>query len=130
MSAVLEALMAGALHHASPADANQAIAAARAHLGGEFTEALSYEIVVPALDPDGYLTQRALPKLVYFLDCRGAKLPSAPGVFVSLFTPAGLYFLDAGEVVQVLARARGLTLAELVHRYGQTGVGDPALLGS
>jgi hypothetical protein len=130
MNAVLDALVAGALHHALPADANQAIATAREHLGSEFSEALSYEVVVPALDPDGFLTQRALPKLVYFLDCRGAKLPSAPGVFVSLFTAGGLYFLDAGEAVKVLAQARDLSFAELVRRYGQAGVGDPPLLGS
>jgi hypothetical protein len=130
MSPLLQQLEALAFDRASPGDANQAIEAARVACGSQLAPALSYELALPALGPDEFLTHRALPKLVYFLDCRGAKLPHAPGVFVSLFTAQGLWFFDAGALVQALATARGLTLAELVRRYGEGGVGDPPLLGT
>jgi hypothetical protein len=130
MSPLLEQLDALAFDRASPSEANQAIEAVRLARGGGLAPALSYELALPGLGPDEFLTQRALPKLVYFLDCRGAKLPNAPGVFVSLFTAEGLLFFDAGVLVQALATARGLTLAELVRRYGEGGVGDPPLLGT
>lgn len=127
---LLEQVTARAFLQAEASEANEAIAEARTLRGQGGREALSYEVVVPALDPDGFLTQRALPRLVYFLDCRGLQLTRTPGVFVSLFTPAGLWFIDAGEVVEVLAAARGLSADELRRRYGQAGVGDPPLLGT
>lgn len=129
MSVVLEQLAAIAFHRASPAEANQAINDTRGRRSEAGPEAVSYEVAVPALAPDEFLTTKALPKLVYFLDCRGVKVPGSGAVFVSLFTAEGLLFVEAGPMVEVLARARGLTLAEVVRRYGSDGKGDPPLLG-
>ena len=129
MSVVLEQLAAIAFHHASPDEANQAISDTRTQRSEAGPEAISYEVAVPALAPDEFLTTKALPKLVYFLDCRGVKVPGSGAVFVSLFTAEGLLFVEAGPMVDVLARARGLTLAEVVRRYGSDGKGDPPLLG-
>lgn len=107
--------------------ANAAIDDARTQRG---VNALSYEVALPALGPDEFLTGRVLPKLLYFLDCRGVKPPASSGVFVSLFTPEGLHFIDAGPVVEKLVNARGLTMAEAVRRYGADGAGDPPMLGA
>jgi hypothetical protein len=126
---LLTRVQALAFGRTNAAQANEAIAAVREERGSEHTLALSYELALPALDPDAWLQTRALPKLVYFLDCRGAKLPNTPGVFVSLFTTDELLFVDAGQLVQAIAESRGLTLAEVVRRYGDGGAGDPALLG-
>jgi hypothetical protein len=47
-----------------------------------------------------------------------------------LFTPQGLYFIDAGAMVMALGAALGVvTPAELVRRYGENGTGDPKRLG-
>ena len=129
MSTILDQLNPLVFHRASPAEANTAIEDVRLARSESGPEAISYEVALPALAPDEYLTIRVLPKLTYFLDCRGVKVPGSGSVFVSLFTDEGLLFLEAGPMVEVLARARGLTLAETVRRYGSDGKGDPALLG-
>lgn len=129
MTPLVAELAALAFHRASPADANAAIDEARQRRGQGGAEATSYELALPGLDPDGFLAHKALPKLVYFLDCRGIHPPASGDVFVSLFSAEGLAFIDAGPVVEVLARARGLTLAEVVRRYGADGSGDPKQLG-
>jgi hypothetical protein len=130
MTSVLEELQNLAFHRASPAEANTAIDETRARRSADSgTEAVSYEVALPALAPDEFLTTKVLPKLVYFLDCRGVKVPGSGGVFVSMFSAEGLLFLEAGPMVEVLARARSLTLAEVVRRYGADGKGDPPLLG-
>jgi len=128
MNPILEQLQQLAFHRASPLEANQAIEDVRLERS-ESQDAVSYEIALPALAPDEFLTHKALPRLVYFLDCRGVKVPASGAVFVSLFTSDGLLFLEAGPMVEVLTKARGLTLAEAVRRYGSDGKGDPALLG-
>jgi hypothetical protein len=129
LSPLVAELHARAFAHAAPAEANLAIEAQREARSEGGRLAWSYEVALPALGPDEYLKARVLPKLVYFLDCRGARLPQTPGVFVSLFTAEGLCFVDAGAVVSCLAEARGLDLLEVVRRYGERGAGDPALLG-
>lgn len=129
MSPLVDQLSKLAFHRAENADANVAIGEVRAARSAEGVEALSYELALPTLAPDEYLKDKALPKLVYFLDCRGVKVPASGGVFVSLFSPEGLLFVEAGPVVELLAQARGLTLAEVVRRYGADGAGDPMLLG-
>ncbi|MDP1826308.1 MAG: STAUR_1299 family protein [Archangium sp.] len=130
MTGVLEQLQQLAFHRASPAEANTAIDETRAQRSADSgSEAVSYEVALPALGPDEFLTTRVLPKLVYFLDCRGVKVPGSGGVFVSMFTTDGLLFVEGGPMVEVLARARSLTLAEVVRRYGADGKGDPPLLG-
>lgn len=129
MSTILDQLNPLVFHRASPAEANTAIEEVRLARSEAGPEAISYEVALPSLAPDEYLMTRVLPKLTYFLDCRGVKVPGSGAVFVSLFTHEGLLFLEAGPMVEVLARARGLTLAETVRRYGSDGKGDPALLG-
>lgn len=126
MTTLVDTLIGMASGRAAAHDANAAIEAARLERG---ESALSYEVALPALAPDEFLTHRVLPKLAYFLDCRGVKPPNSGGVFVSLFSPDGLYFIDAGPLLQHLAQARGLTLAEVFRRYGADGAGDPPLLG-
>lgn len=129
MSPLVDAIAALAFDRASPADANEAITRVRAARSEGGVDALSYEIALPALAPDEFLTHKALPKLLYFLDCRGVKVPASGGVFVSLFSASGLWFVEAGPLVELLVKHRGFTLAEAVRRYGADGVGDPPLLG-
>jgi hypothetical protein len=129
VSGLVERLVELAFAHAEPEAANVGIARAREAWASGGTPGLSYEAALPALDPEQYLTHRLLPRLVYFLDCRGAPMTGGEGVFVSLFTPSGLHFIDAGTLVATVAAARGLTAEDLVRRYGQQGVGDPPLLG-
>ncbi|MBL9038927.1 MAG: hypothetical protein JNG84_10455 [Archangium sp.] len=130
MTALVDSLVAQAFDRASVTEANQAIDAARARYGGDGGPATSYEIALPGFDIDTFLTGRALPKLIYFLDCRGERPPAAPTTFVSLFTPTGLFFIDAGAVALTLGAALGLSPAELVRRYGERGTGDPKRLGA
>lgn len=129
MSTILDQLAQLAFHRASPLEANVAIEEVREARSEGGSEAVSYEVALPALAPDEYLMTKVLPKLTYFLDCRGVKVPGSGAVFVSLFSSEGLLFVEAGPMVEVLAKARGLTLAETVRRYGSDGKGDPALLG-
>jgi hypothetical protein len=125
----LETLRAEAFARAPLAHANEAIAHQREARGGDAGPALSYELA-PSFDVQQFLQTRGLPKLVYFLDCRGVRLPSSGGVFVSLFLPDELLFIDAGRFVELVAQSRGLTIAEAVRRYGDGGAGDPPLLGT
>jgi len=126
---LLEELSALAFASAPPSEANQAIARAREASAHHGVPGLSYEVALPALGVDAFLLERALPKLVYFLDCRGVKLPHTPGIFVSLFSGDRLAFIEAGAFVLALAKRRGLDAAEVVRRYGEQGAGDPPLLG-
>jgi hypothetical protein len=126
---LLEQLNELAFHRASPQEANEAIEEVRNERSANGPEAVSYEVALPALAPDEYLMTKVLPKLVYFLDCRGVKVPGSGAVFVSMFSNEGLWFVEAGPMVEVISRARGLTLAEVVRRYGSDGKGDPPLLG-
>lgn len=128
MTPLVAALEALAFQTAQPQDANSAIDDVRSTFAGP-KEATSYEIALPGLDPDTYLKTKALPKLVYFLDCRGVRLPSGGGVFVSLFTSQGLFFIDAGRFAEAVGRELGLDLETLHARYGDGGTGDPKLLG-
>lgn len=130
MSAVVEALLQRAFHQAEPATANEAIEATRLQEEERTGQAaFSYELFVPRANVDEYFLSHALPKLVNFLNCRGFKSASTPGVFVSLFTPSGLAFIQAGDVLEALATLRHLTVEEAYRRYGDGGTGDPKLLG-
>jgi hypothetical protein len=129
LTGLVERLEALASASAPLEQANQAIEAMRAQQQSTGRPAVSFEVVLPALDPEEFLRQRALPRLVYFLDCRGYGLPGGRGVFVSLFTPRGLFFIDAGTLALAVGEGRGLGAVELRRRYGQRGVGDPPLLG-
>lgn len=127
--ALVAEVCALAFDRAPSSQANEAIARAREHVGSGGAPGLSYEVVLPELAPDEFLAQRVLPRLVGYLVSRGVRLPGSGGVFVSLFTPDGLFFVDAGPFALALGRARGLDADELVRRYRPDGPGDPKLLG-
>jgi hypothetical protein len=130
----LAELLAAAVRVVPALEANAAIAQMREESGGATDLGLSYEVVVPAGEPWTYLTGVALPKLVYFLDCRGALGAATPGVFVSAFVGERLYFFDAGVFVGLVAKRLGLDLAGLREKWGERTGGpsapaSPRLLG-
>ncbi|MFO0600837.1 MAG: STAUR_1299 family protein [Myxococcaceae bacterium] len=132
MSQLIADLSSMAFHRGDVTRANEEIDGVRASRGDDGRDALSYEIALPALGPEDYLSHKALPKLVYFLDCRGVKPPASGDVFVTLFslTPQPeLLFVDAGPFVERVAKERGLSCEDAVARYGEKGSGDPLLLG-
>ncbi|MHB8878614.1 MAG: STAUR_1299 family protein [Myxococcaceae bacterium] len=119
----LEALLARAFHRARAADANAELEAVRlSSLEQSGAELLSYEVLVPEQEPIRYLVEALLPKLVYFLECRGAKLPRAPGVFAALFVGDGLYCLHASDLLDELMKLSGLSVEQLVERWGANSV--------
>lgn len=115
----IAALLGRAVDRASARDANQAIARLRQSEGTEDKPATSYEVVLPAENALHYLTEVVLPRLVYFLDCSGAKLPRCAGVFLSLFWGDDLFFVRAADALEELGRLTGLTPAQMTARYGQ-----------
>lgn len=118
MDPLVEELLGRAFATRPAEQANTAIAEVRSERGGVLGEALSYEGVLPVGREREHLCDVVLPRLVYFLDCRGARPPSAPGVFVSLFHDRTLYFVAPEVVFDVLVRATGLTTDEMVARFG------------
>jgi hypothetical protein len=130
MSDVVEELTALAFDRAPPAEANERIEAVREAIETRSgSPAFSYELFAPRLGVDAWFGEQALPRLIYFLSCRGLRSARAPGVFVSLFTADGLLFLHAGDVVERLAARRGLTVEVCFQRYGDGGTGEPKALG-
>jgi hypothetical protein len=130
VSPVVDVLLERAFRQADPTRANEAIEEARLEIEDRTgQQAFSYELFVPRANVDEYFLSHALPKLVNFLHCRGFKSASTPGVFVSLFTPSGLAFIEAGAVVEALAGLKHLSIEETWRRYGDGGTGDPKLLG-
>lgn len=130
----LAQLLEQALSSVPGAEANTAIGAMREEraVGGE--PGLSYEVVVPAGEPWKHLTGVALPKLVYFLDCRGALGQKTPGIFVSAFVGERLYFFDAGAFIVAVAKHAGLEFSALREKWGERTGGpsapsSPKLLG-
>jgi hypothetical protein len=130
MSVLLEKLSQAAFRKAAAAEANLAIEAVRSERGTQAGPAINYEIALPGFAVDEFLLKKALPRLVYFLDCRGGRLEATAGIFVSMFTPEGLWFLEAGPTALLLGEHAGLSGEELVRRYGDGGAGDPLLLGT
>ena len=127
MSVELEALWAHELGRADPREANRAIDRMREAQAGLGPEALSYELVVPPQGGWRHVTEVALPRLVYFLDCRGRLAARTPGVFVSVFDGDALHFVEAGVFVDYVAQRLGLDLDALRARWGERagGPGDP-----
>jgi hypothetical protein len=123
MSAELDRLLARAFHRGRAVDANQEIAKVRAERASAGEKILSYEIVVPADEPMKHLVEEVLPRLIYFLDCRGAALPRCPDVFASLFVGDALHFVETEALLDELSRASGLSFDELVDRFGASGRG-------
>lgn len=111
-----------AFHRGEARDANREISAQREQHGVGGTDAVSYEVV---LDPQASLRQvfeQVMPKLVYFLDCRGLKLDATSGVFMSVFVGETLYFVHASDFIAAVAPSSGLSLDELVRKYGAASV--------
>lgn len=114
----LQPLLDKAFHRARAMDANHEIASQRNAQAFGGAEALSYELVLSEADDLRGVAEKVLPKLVYFLDCRGLPLHDARGVFLSLFVGQALYFVHASDFIAVLAPAAGLSLPELKTKYG------------
>ncbi len=118
MDAAADDLLRLAFDHAPAIEANEAIARVRTQQGDEFTNATSYELVLPAEGVRPFLLDNTLPRLVNYLESRGAKLPRCGGVFLSIFAGDTLHFLHARDVVELLSQWSGLSMAELKERYG------------
>jgi hypothetical protein len=118
MDAAADELLRLAFDRAPALEANQAIARIRAEQGDELSGATSYELVLPADNVRSFLLDYTLPRLVDYLESSGAKLPHCGGVFLSVFSGDTLHFLHAREVVELLSRWSGLSMAELKTRYG------------
>ena len=119
MEPAVQALLERAFHRARAVEANAAMARVREQEGSDLAQATSYELVLPAERAVEHLTARVLPRLVYFLECRGSRLPHCAGVFVSIFAGDDLYFVRASDMVVELSRLSGLSLEEMVERYGR-----------
>jgi hypothetical protein len=102
-----------AFAEAPAAEANTAIARTREEQG----YLKSYELVLPAEGIRAFLLERALPKLVDYLQSVGARLPGCEGVFLSVFSGDMLHFIHAGDAMQLLSEWSGLSLDELKQRY-------------
>ncbi|WNG36387.1 hypothetical protein F0U61_23945 [Archangium violaceum] len=118
MDAAADELLRLAFDRAPALEANQAIARIRDQEGDELSGSTSYELVLPAENVRSYLLDYTLPRLVDYLESSGAKLPHCGGVFLSVFAGDTLYFLHAKDVVELLSRWSGLSMAELKTRYG------------
>lgn len=115
----LNELLAAASRSALALEANLEIGRMREQTAQGRAPGLSYEVVVPAAEPWRHLTDAVLPRLVYFLDCRGQLAARTPGIFVSAFVGERLYFFDAGLFVELVALRLGLDLAQLRERWGE-----------
>ncbi|ADO69103.1 STAUR_1299 family protein [Stigmatella aurantiaca] len=98
-------------------EANVAISRTRQEQDGEFAEAISYEFMLPDGNIRPYLLERLLPRLVEYLEAKGAKLPGCGRVFLSVFAGDTLYFIHARDAVRQLSEWSGLSIDELRRRY-------------
>jgi hypothetical protein len=119
IEARLEALLNRAIRRVRATEANTAIAAMRAQEGTGNAPAISYEVVLPSSEPVNFLTDSLMPRLVYFLDCAGFKLPRCAGVFLSLFSGEDLFFIRAEDVVDELSKISGMSPAQMVEQFGE-----------
>jgi hypothetical protein len=116
----LERLLHAAVGRAKASDANAAIAAMRIQEGSADRPAMSYEVVLPPEAADDYLTGMLMPRLVYFLDCAGFKLPRSAGVFLSVYRGEELLFIRAADAIAELSRISGLSPAAMVAQFGSS----------
>lgn len=121
----LDPLLARAFHRAPAAAANEEISAQREQRGASGRDGLSYEVVLDPAADLATVAEKVLPKLVYFLDCRGLKLDATAGVFISVFVGETLYFVHASDFVAVVAPSSGLSLEGLVEKYGAASTEAP-----
>jgi hypothetical protein len=123
MSIDLSPLLARAFVTAAAVDANAALDDARAQANGR-----SFEIVVPPAPDAAWLEGTLLKKLVYFCETTRAPLPACGNVFVSFFADERLCCVAASDVIAFAGEALGLSVEEMVLRYG-TGEVRHALRG-
>ena len=116
--ATLQALLDRAFARVKATDANVAIADMRIEEGSDDRPAVSYEVVLPVSNAAEYLTGSLMPRLIYFLDSGGFKLPRCAGVFVSLFHGDDLFFIRAADAVNELCRITGISPTQMVQRFG------------
>lgn len=112
-----ETFLGLAFSKAPAAEANSAIARVREAQDGEFAEATSYEFMLPDGNLRPFLLERLLPRLVDYLESKGAKLPGCGRVFLSVFSGDTLYFIHARDAVRQLSEWSGLSIEELRRRY-------------
>jgi hypothetical protein len=117
MDDAVAAVLARSFHRVRAQEANEAMARMRVEHGVD-GPATSYELILPPQGGAQHLVDRVLPRLVYFLECRGSRLPHCAGVFVSIFAGEELYFVHAADLVEELSRLSGLSLEEMVQKYG------------
>lgn len=98
--------------------ANSAIHRVRDVVGGEASLAISYELLMPDGNVRPWLLNTVLPRLVDYLESRGARLPRCPGVFLSVFNGDTLHFIHARDAMALLSQWSGLSFDELRTRYG------------
>ncbi len=114
----LESLLGKAFLRAHGREANDAIEVARREGAGARGPAVSYEVVLPAAEAAAYLTEKVLPRFVYFLDSRGLPIAEPSGVVISLFLGEALFFVHAGDFVDWLSAKSGVSFADMQHRWG------------
>lgn len=117
--APVEAVLALAFRHVPGGEANAEIAQVRRELGQGDEPAVSYELVLPDNAPATFLAEKALPRLVYFLDCRGLKLPAPTGVFVSMFAGDRLYFFHVEPLLRQLGLLAQVSHEQMLQRWGE-----------
>lgn len=98
--------------------ANQAIHHVREQVGGDSSYATSYELLLPDGNVRAWILDYLLPRLVDYLESRGAKLPHCGGVFLSVFSGDTLHFIHARDAVALFSQWSGLSFDELSQRYG------------
>ena len=74
-------------------------------------------MVLPSSQPVDYLINTLMPRLVYFLESAGFRLPSCKGVFLSVFYGEDLFFIRAADAIDELSRISGLSPAQMVERF-------------
>ena len=118
MEEAVAAVLARSFHRTRAKEANEEMARMRAQEGHDGL-ATSYELVLPSEGATEHLVERVLPRLVYFLECRGSRLPHCAGVFCSIFAGDELYFVRAADFVEELSRLSGLSPEQMVEKYGR-----------
>jgi len=113
----LEGLLRRAIHRVKAVEATPAVAQMRLQEASE-RPARSYEVVLPASRSADYLIGTLMPRLVYFLESAGFKLPSCKGVFLSVFHGEDLFFIRAADAIDELSRISALSPAQMVERFG------------
>jgi len=118
MEDAVAAVLARSFHRARAIQANDEMAKMRVQEGHDGL-ATSWEMVLPAQGATQHLVSNVLPRLVYFLECRGSRLPHCAGVFCSIFAGEELYFVRAADLVDELSRLSGLSPEQMVEKYGR-----------